>query len=385
MERAGALQRAVAEADLGGLVLSSPENIYYISGFWGYVGDVGENFGRPTLVLVPASGDCVLITPRMEQEYAEKSTWIKDIRVWVDGVGGEYGPHLADLARGLRGRPLGIEKYAISARVIERLSVVAPAARVVDGTVLVARMRMIKDEYELGIMRAAGKVAVAMGEAAIAAIRDGVPEYEITLAAMVAGTRKSAELFGNDEMADPYMSPVISNLMIMSSGPDITMPHKRPTIRRVRKGESVYLCFCTTAGFKGYHLTYDRQVMLGEPTPRHLKLHERVMAAQAAALAALRPGIRAEAVHAAARKVVEEAGYRVDYRTGRGLGLSFLEPPEFKDGDTTVLQAGMVFSVDGGGLEPGFYGTRVGDSVVITESSYELLTEFPREIRVVGV
>jgi Xaa-Pro aminopeptidase len=319
----------------------------------------------------------------MEQEYAERSTKVADVRTWVDGEGGEFGSHLAEVGKSLKGELLGIEKYSITRRVFEQLLETSSARDIRDAADLILSMRMIKDERERRLMRAAGRVAVVMGEAAIAALTDGVREYELALAALDAGTRVSAQLFTDDGSDDPYSSPVISNLMIISSGSDITMPHKRPTMRQIRKGDSVYLCFCTTAGFKGYHITYDRQVTLGEPTDQQIRLHDRVLAAQAAALAALRPGVAAQDVHSAARKVIEESGYRVDYRSGRGIGLSFLEPPEFKDGDTTLLRPGMAFAVDGGALDPGHYASRVGDSVLLTDSGFECLTDSPRGIRAV--
>lgn len=376
--RAVAFQGRAAKAGLAALLISDPDSVYYVSGFWGYG---GGNFGRPTMVIIPAEGDCALITPRMEEELARKSTWIGDIRVWVDGVADEYLPHVRDLLAKAQGARVGIERYLMAPLVYERLAAALPAVRFVDGSGIIMDMRMIKDPEEIATMRLAGKVAVAMGEAAIAAIREGVPEYEVTLAAMGAGTRKGAELFSSAEGAERYLSPVIGNLQILTAGPDITMVHRRPTIRKLRQGDSVYLCFCEIANFQVFKLGFDRQVVLGPPSPRQLKLHEVVMQAQAAAREALRPGVRAEEVHAAAKAVVEGAGYRLDYRTGRGIGLSFLERPELKDGDTTVIRPGMTFAVDGGVVEPGFYGSRVGDSVVVTETGCEVLTEFPRELR----
>jgi Xaa-Pro aminopeptidase len=80
--------------------------------------------------------------------------------------------------------------------------------------------------------------------------------------------------------------------------------------------------------------------------------------------------------------VYQKAGFGICYRTGRAIGHSFLEKPEFKDGDKTPLQAGMTFAVDGGITIPGEFGARVGDSIVVTENGFEYLTPYPKELRI---
>ena len=90
----------------------------------------------------------------------------------------------------------------------------------------------------------------------------------------------------------------------------------------------------------------------------------------------------AEEVHAAAQEVYEENRFGICYRSGRGIGYSLIEKPEFKEGDKTPLQAGMTFAVDGAITIPGEFGARVGDSIVVTESGFEYLTPYPKELRI---
>ncbi len=87
-------------------------------------------------------------------------------------------------------------------------------------------------------------------------------------------------------------------------------------------------------------------------------------------------------MHRAAEEVYRAAGYGAAYRTGRAFGYSFLEEPQLKSGDTTRIAPGMCFAVDGGITVAGEFGTRVGDSVVVTEDGFEYLTDFPRELTV---
>ena len=102
--------------------------------------------------------------------------------------------------------------------------------------------------------------------------------------------------------------------------------------------------------------------------------------AQQAAIASMRPGVTAESVAAAANEVYRERGYETGYRTGRSIGMAYLESPELKQGDKTVLQPGMTFAVDGGISVNGRLGGRIGDSVAVTADGYEYITEYPRKI-----
>jgi Xaa-Pro aminopeptidase len=81
-------------------------------------------------------------------------------------------------------------------------------------------------------------------------------------------------------------------------------------------------------------------------------------------------------------EVYQTEGFGICYRTGRGVGYSYLEPPEFKEGDKTILRPGMTFAVDGGITIEGEFGARVGDSVVVTDEGFEYLTPFPKKLQI---
>jgi Xaa-Pro aminopeptidase len=97
----------------------------------------------------------------------------------------------------------------------------------------------------------------------------------------------------------------------------------------------------------------------------------------------MKPGAIAEDVQGAANEVYREAGLAPGYRTGRGVGMSNLEPPELKKGDRTVLQPGMTLAVDGSVSVPGRYALRLSDTILVTPNGYELLTAYPKDDPVV--
>ena len=154
----------------------------------------------------------------------------------------------------------------------------------------------------------------------------------------------------------------------MASGRDIIKTHHRASTRIMKSGEPVFLCFCGMTNFHRFKLGFDRTFWIGDIADKsQLSVYEVAVASQKAALAALRPGVTAESVHAAYAEVIQGAGYEYPFRCGRATGFSFLESPQLVTGDTTILQPGMVLAVDGSvSLET--FRAQVGDSFIITRS-----------------
>lgn len=359
-------------------VIHDQDNIFFLAGFWGYL---GMDFGRPTILVIPRTGTPTLITPGLEAEMAASMTWVEDIREWTDGIDGEWQTLLDNLLDSSKIINVGVEPFRTHPVVFNYFRHKFSDSNLKNISKILAEMRMIKSPEEINIMRQAGQVAVAMCEAAVHAIAEGVPEYEISLAAIAAGTRKAAGFLGNRKSERLY-SPMIHNLQILQSGPELAMVHRRPTIRRMIKGDPVYMCFCPFTLYKQIKLGFDREYFVGSISDEHARIYEVALEAQAAALETIRPGVRAEDVHCASLEVYQTNGFGICYRTGRGVGYSYLERPEFKDGDKTVLQAGMTFAVDGGITIEGEFGARVGDSIVVTEDGFDYLTPYPKDIRV---
>jgi Xaa-Pro aminopeptidase len=377
-QRTTELQRRMADDKIDAFLLADPDSIFFFSGCFGYL---GMDWDRATLMLVPRSGAPMLVTPLMESEMVRNQAWVEDVRDWVDGIDGEWMKHVDAFFATHKCKRVLLENHKTPPKVTEALRHAANGAELVEGSPLISKMRMIKSPEEIAIMRQAGQVAVAMGKAGKSAIAEGVPEYEVALASIAGGTRKAADLLANTDAAE-YVSPTIYNLQIMQSGRHTCMVHRRSTVKRIAKGDPVYLCFCGIANFRHFKLGFDREFFVGSVTDEQAKTYETTVKAQQAALALVKPGAVAEEVNAAAEEVYRSAGFGLSYRTGRGIGYSFLEDPQLKKGDKTRLQPGMAFAVDGGITVKGRYGARIGDSIVVTEKGFEYLTEFPRELTV---
>ena len=377
--RTEAFQARLAEAGIDVAVLTDESSIAYLAGFWGYL---AVEFGRPTFLLVRPDAAPTVITPLMESEMVSAMTWVGDVRTWEDAGPGRWENVLADALGPAPGR-IGIEKSVLPAMVAywfaDHLAETDPA----DLGPIMGAMRTVKSAAEIAVMRQAGEIAGAMMAAAHGALAEGVPEYEAALAVVGAGTRKAAQFLSADGW-EAFVSPMIHNLQIMQSGRDTSMVHRRASVKRLERGDPVYFCFCNMAEFKHYRLGFDRVFFVGDVSDEAARVQQAAMDAQRAAVAAMRPGVTAAAVAAAADAVYADRGYATGYRTGRSIGMAYLETPELKAGDDTPLEAGMTFAVDGGISVDGRLGGRIGDSVVVTETGADYLTDYPREIMVVG-
>jgi len=369
------LRRRLEEQGFDAAIVTDDDSVYYLTGYYDYL---HMEFGRPTILVVPRAGSSLLITPSMELDMAEAAAQVDRIVAWNDGLGNEWREELPGVLSGMD--RIAIEPDGMPPLVRNYIGTLVEDSRVGDVAPVLAGMRMIKSDEELNLARHAGQVAMAMMAAGRAAIGDGVPEYEVALATSQAGTRKAAELL-EAHYDDTCMSPNTHFLQIMASGEEITKPHHRASTRIMKRGEPVFLCFCGMTNFHRFKLGFDRTFWIGEiVSGEQAEVYEVAVASQAAALAALRPGVTAESVHAAYAEVIQGAGFDYPFRCGRATGFSFLEAPQLVYGDKTVLQPGMVLAVDGSVSVAKTFRAQVGDSFIVTEDGYEQITDHPKAL-----
>ena len=370
------LQGRLADEGIDLFLITDPDSVYYVSGYWGYL---GVDWGRPTVIAVPKDGELILITPKLESEMAAAMTWIEDIRIFVDGVAGEWVDPLRDLVTRDGTDRIAVERFQIPAIVSEFLREELGPGQLADGSGILGEMRMIKSLEEIEILRQAGQLAVAMCAAGKATIAEGIPEYEVALAVAEAGTRKAAELMGN-EKGDLFQSPMIHDLQSLKCGVHTSMAHRRTSVQRIQRGDPIHMCLCGIAKFKQFKPGMDRQYVVGEPSDELHKAYEITLAAQQAAINAIRPGVPAEDIALATHEVYRQVGASSASRAGRGIGYSVNELPQLKVGDKTPLRPGMVLAVDGGVSRPGEFGSWTCDTFLVTETGTECLTEFSQAL-----
>lgn len=370
-----ALQARMQDMGIRRAVFTDESSIAYLAGFWGYL---GIEFGRPTMLVVDAETAPIVITPLMESEMVGAMTWVEDVRTWEDMGQRTWGRALAG-ALGDKPDEIWVERSGIPAIVRNHLDETYPGVPIKDVSPVLGALRMIKSPFEIQVMKEAGQIAGAMMAAAHGSLREGAPEYESALAVIDAGSRKAAS-FLTDKGWERFVSPMIHNLQILQSGKDTSMVHRRASVRQYQRADPVYFCFCNMAQFKQYKLGFDRMFHIGEVMDEAARVQEAAIEAQQAAIAAIRPGIEAQEVAAAANEVYASRGYETGYRTGRSIGVAYLEAPELKTGDTTILQPGMTFAVDGGISIDGVTAGRIGDSIVVTETGFDYITDYPRKL-----
>ncbi|HVU12395.1 MAG TPA: Xaa-Pro peptidase family protein [Phototrophicaceae bacterium] len=284
-----------------------------------------------------------------------------------DGYLGAFQQALDELD--LRGKTLGID--GMTMRLSEWLAFqqIDPTLQVkpIEHELIHIRSHKFPDEV------AAMRRAIAISEMALAGllkeVQPGMTEQQIASrleALMVAG--------GADGLAFGTL---------VQTGSNSDNPHGHTTDRQLQENEFLLIDYGCKVG--GYPADITRTFCLGTPTAEMQRIYDVVLRANEAGKAAAGPGVSMEAVDMATRKVIVDAGYGeyFTHRTGHGLGLDTHEPiPQIATGVKALLEPGMVFTVEPGVYIPGVGGARVEDDVLITETGVEVLTSFPRKLKI---
>jgi len=361
MSRLERLRQALDGAGLAALALVPGPNLRYLTGLAMHPSE------RLTLAVLPLAETPVLLLPALEVPRArERLALDMELLPWSD----EQGPDVAlrRLRERLRlaGECLGAEEQAMRLLEYHALQRAFPICHVVPADGLLATLRMHKDEEEIAAMRRAAAILEQGLQETLQRLRPGMTEREAARTWQWAVAEAGGEAFGD--------APIVV------AGPRGASPHNVPSDRPIERGELVTLDWAAHVG--GYYADITRTVALGEIGPEQRRIYDLVLRANEAGRQAVRPGIPAQEVDRAARRVIAGAGYGPYFlhRTGHGLGLEVHEPPYIVEGNDLPLAVGMTFTVEPGIYIEGLGGVRIEDDILVTPEGGESLTTMGREL-----
>ena len=344
--------------DLDAVFLTGGTSMVYFTNIrWGG----GE---RLFTVVIPVNGDAFVVCPAFEEGRAREQLALgplggSNVRTWE-----EHQSPYQRVAEGLRdlgiatGR-IGTEE-TVQFRFSDGIAQAAPGLEVVSGTPVTAGCRGVKDEHEHELMKLANEVTLTAYKAAYLAMEEGMTQRDV--GGLISAAHGRLGFSGGASV---------------QTGQFAALPHGSITPQVIREG--TILLIDGGCSVEGYQSDMSRTFVLGEPTDKMRRVFDIEFEAQTAAWRAAAPGVAPEDVDAAARKVIEDAGYGPGYeyfthRVGHGIGMDGHEWPYLVKGNRVPLEVGNVFSDEPGIYIPREFGVRLEDIMVITDDGADLFT-----------
>jgi Xaa-Pro dipeptidase len=335
---------------------------YYTGMRWG---QSERTFG----VVIPAKGSIAYVCPKFEEDRAREliqKEFGDEVRCWEE----HESPYelIAGIVkdRSPKYRRIGMEER-VRFFIADGVRKAAPGYEIVDATPVTAGCRMFKSKAEIALMQKSSDVTIEAYKAAFATIKPGMPQGELS-ANIAAAFRKLGYSGGAMVLTGKYTA----------------MPHGSIVPQVIQEGDIVLVDGGTSV--EGYASDITRTIVVGKPTQRQSDVWNLELEAQNAAFVAAKAGNTCEAVDAAARAVIEKAGFGKNYklpglphRTGHGIGLEGHEWTNFTKGNQTIIAPGMCFSDEPTIAIPGEFGIRLEDCLYIGDDGRPVM--FSRQSR----
>jgi Xaa-Pro dipeptidase len=352
-------RRLMAEHRIDAILLEGGSSMFYFTGVrWG----LSE---RPFVAILPAKGDLAWVAPGFEEARARELIEFggRDLRTWQE----DESPY-ARIAQILKDRGISTGRVGVEERlrffIFNGVRQEAPTVDYVSADPVTAGCRMIKSSAEIALLQRANDMTIAAYTAGLATLREGMTQGDLRNNILAAYRAIGAQGGG----------------VAVSFGEYSAFPHGSVTPQRLKEGDVVQID--DGCNVDGYQSDITRTVVFGKATQRQIDVWNLEHRAQAAAFAAARVGVPCEAVDAAARKVITDAGFGPDYkvpglphRTGHGIGLDGHEWTNFVRGNKTPIQPGMCFSDEPMIAIYGEFGIRLEDCLYITESGPKFFSQ----------
>lgn len=343
-------RQLMTETGADAALVTSPENVRYLSGFTGTSG-----------VLLVTPGHCRLLTDfRYTEQAAAQAPGFEIVK-----VESTWAKTLAALLAGGGVQSLAFEGAHLTYYFYRKLAEALEGVVLQDAGAVLGSLRAVKDEGEIAAIRRGVLLVDEAFARLLTLMAPGRSEQEIALELEFDLRRR-----GGERMAFET---------ILASGARAALPHGTASGKLLERGDLV-VCDCGVV-CDGYASDFTRTVVVGaEPAGWQSEIYQVVLQAQQAGIAAVKPGVPAAEVDAAARRVIDDAGYGAyfGHSTGHGVGLNVHEAPRVSAASGDMLEAGMVITVEPGIYLPGRGGVRTEDVVVVREHGAEVLTTTPK-------
>ncbi|MEK3881566.1 Xaa-Pro peptidase family protein [Paenibacillus sp. PL2-23] len=355
MERVQRLRGLLDENGLEALLIASPYNRRYITGFTGSAG----------YALITSGASYFLTDFRYRVQAAEQLQGFQVIEHGTSPLG-----DIRSLLEKAGIHKLGFEQEHVTYGEYLQWGGTLRGIDLKPAAGLVEKLRMIKDDSELQVMQEAAELADRTFKHITGVIATGMKETDVAL---------EMEVFMRSHGATSSSFDTI-----VASGERSALPHGVASSRRIGTDEFVKLDF--GAYYNGYCSDLTRTVVIGKPSDRHKDIYSIVLEAQLHALAHIKPGMTGLQADALCRDIITKYGYgdNFGHGTGHGLGMEIHEAPRLSKLSDTILTPGMTVTVEPGIYIPGFGGVRIEDDIVITESGIKILTSSPKELICLG-
>lgn len=381
--RISRIQARIKGEGLDAIIVCSPQNVYYLSGFNPII------FSQPIAVIVPLRGDAILITHSIRFNHAKKEAFLTKIKLF--GKWGKYGEGapqdfptaikitLQELSLSRKAR-IGIEFSSLPYSLFLEFKLNLHDVEFLNIDNIIREERMIKDEIELEFIKDAACIADAGMEAAIDAVRERKSELEVSVNAMVTMEEIWKEKYSDREAVDFANGGGIFNALwaLCLSGPRIDLMCDSPSSRTIKEGDLAFIIIWTT--INGYHAENERTIAVGSIELEQKKAYNTTIRAWHEAINEIRPEIPIYRIYNTAIRIMTEGGYGniLQGRIGHGLGLNPHEAPSIAPDNRDLLKERMVLS-----FEPGLHlgklgGIKNSDTILVTSDGFEYLTHTKR-------
>ncbi len=352
--RLAGIRRKMAEANIDALLVTSRENVFYLSGFSGTSGDL----------LITADAAYILCDFRYTAQAGQQASLyaLKDVKNGVYNVLNG----LISLHNALR---LGFEDRCVSYAVFSGMRNSIKNVELCPIGDMISAMRIIKDETELSNMRMAARIADTAFAETVKLMKCGMSEKEVA-AELEYRMRKNGASGTSFET-------------IVASGANSAKPHGTATEKKLEHGDLVVMDFGCIFG--GYCSDMTRTVAIGEISDEKRAVYNAVLYTQLKVLGCIGEGKPCRQLDMFSRDILESFGYAeyFGHSLGHGVGIEIHEQPTLSSKSDKILQSGMVVTVEPGVYFDGKFGVRIEDTVIITDNSIENLTNSTKEIIII--